>query len=245
MIASAFRSQGASNWLLVGVLLAGAALFGMGLREYVDTGGSLIPASLPDHALSLPGGEAPDREGPREAPRRLDAPAAFTLDESGTLSVTGNIVAGTARTLEAIIALKGDAIKRVSLHSPGGALDEALAMADALRRRGLATTVEDGAMCASSCPLILAGGVERTAGRSATIGLHQFYMAGSATNDPAQALADAQMTTARIVRHLDRMGVDPALWLHALDTPPDELYFLSPAQMTRYGLLTRARMASR
>ena len=55
---------------------------------------------------------------------------------------------------------------------------------------------------------------------------------------PAQAMADAQMTTARISRHLIDMGVDPALWLHALDTPPQALYYFSPEELAKYRLVT-------
>ena len=57
---------------------------------------------------------------------------------------------------------------------------------------------------------------------------------------PAQAMADAQLTTARITRHLVDMGVDPTLWLHALDTPPTALYYLSPAEMASYRLVGRS-----
>lgn len=51
-------------------------------------------------------------------------------------------------------------------------------------------------------------------------------------------MADAQATTARISRHLAEMGVDPALWLHALDTPPQALYYLSPKELEDYKLVT-------
>ena len=56
---------------------------------------------------------------------------------------------------------------------------------------------------------------------------------------PAQAMADAQMTTARISRHLIDMGIDPALWLHALDTPPQALYYFSAEELAKYRLATK------
>ena len=31
---------------------------------------------------------------------------------------------------------------------------------------------------------------------------------------------------------------DPALWLHALDTPPRELYYFTVEQMSEYKLVT-------
>lgn len=42
-------------------------------------------------------------------------------------------------------------------------------------------------------------------------------------------MADAQLTTARNSRLLIEFDVDPALWLHALDTPRRALYYLSLA----------------
>ena len=52
------------------------------------------------------------------------------------------------------------------------------------------------------------------------------------------AMADAQSVTAEITRHLTLSGVDPALWLHALETPPDRLYYFSPEEMDDLALVT-------
>jgi hypothetical protein len=90
----------------------------------------------------------------------------------------------------------------------------------------------------------MAGGKERTAGPKAAIGVHQFYAATPAETGPAQVMADAQATTARISRHLQTMGVDPAIWLHALDTPPRALYYLSGDEMSEYRLVTDKRHAA-
>ena len=51
-------------------------------------------------------------------------------------------------------------------------------------------------------------------------------------------MSDAQSTTADIISHLTKTGVDPALWLHALETPPDRLYYFKPEEMTRLNLVT-------
>ena len=58
-------------------------------------------------------------------------------------------------------------------------------------------------------------------------------------------MADAQATTARISRHLATMGVDPALWLHALDTPPRALYYFSPDEMADTGWSPRVRRSKK
>ena len=170
---------------------------------------------------------------------RLSQPMAFTLGSRGMLSAEGSIEQGTAVRFAAEIEARGEYVKTVSLNSPGGALDDAMAMARLLREKGIGTEVADGAICASSCPLLFAGGKSRVAGEKAAIGVHQFYAASKSASGPEQAMSDAQATTARISRHLSDMGVDAALWLHALDTPPRALYYLSPQELADYRLVTR------
>ena len=34
------------------------------------------------------------------------------------------------------------------------------------------------------------------------------------------------------------MGVDPALWIHAMETPPARMYFLSNAELPAFRLAT-------
>ena len=51
-------------------------------------------------------------------------------------------------------------------------------------------------------------------------------------------MADAQTTTGQIMAHLSKTGVDPALWLHALETPPGQLYYFTPKEMEELRLVT-------
>jgi hypothetical protein len=182
--------------------------------------------------------------GDRDAMRR---PLSFELRANGVMAVEGTIDLGSAKRLEAELASRGEYVRTLSINSPGGSLEDAMAMARLARQRGLATEIGDGALCASSCPLLFTGGVERSAGSKAAVGLHQFYSATDLTNtNPAQAMSDAQATAARIARYLQEMGVDPSLWLHALDTPPQALYYLSNEQMKTYRLVTTGtKLASR
>ena len=105
----------------------------------------------------------------------LRQPMTFSLQGGGVLSADGTIESGTAARFAAEIAARGEYVKTVLLNSPGGALDDAMAMARLVREHGIATEVRDGALCASSCPLLLAGGTTRIAGEKAAIGVHQFY----------------------------------------------------------------------
>jgi hypothetical protein len=91
---------------------------------------------------------------------------------------------GTAKRLADEIDKRGAYVKTVVLHSPGGSLTDALAMGRLIRDRKFATEVESGKYCASACPLVFAGGIERRAGVKAAIGVQR---AVSLSSDPAMA----------------------------------------------------------
>jgi len=209
--------------------------------ETTTTGPMLpvLPAFDPQNPGSEPG---PDVTTDRDL---LRAPAAIALVSGGTLSVVGTIDVGAAGRFAQEVEARGEYIKTVTLDSPGGSVSDALAMGALIREKGFGTRVLAGALCASSCPLILAGGKERLAAPDAAIGVHQIYAAEPASAGPIgqratrSAMADAQATTARISRYLDTMGIAPALWMHALETPPERLYYFSPDELTDLKLVTK------
>ncbi len=236
------------RWAFRGLLFGAIGVLALDLGELSRENGWLPPtAAVPapqsdpvlpavNTGLPLPSPDAGRFVTADEA--TLGQPMKFELGAGGVLSAEGSIEPGTAMRFAVEIEARGEYVKTVSLNSPGGALDDAMAMAKIVRERGIATEIADGALCASSCPLFFAGGVARTAGAEAAVGVHQFYAATASTTAPAQAMSDAQATTARISRHLSEMGVDPALWLHALVTPPRALYYLSPEELAKYSLVT-------
>ncbi len=177
-------------------------------------------------------------------PDLLDDPLEVALGTGGALHLTGSIEPGSAERVRSELEARGEYVTTVVLESPGGSVEDALAIGQMIRERGLATEVPAGALCASSCPLAFAAGAERRATAESAIGLHQVY-AAAISADPASmpkaagvAMSDAQAVTARILAHLTASGVDPALWLHALETPPSQLYYLSGEEMERYRLVT-------
>lgn len=228
-----------TRWFLWAVLFGCLFVLGMELREFVDadrrqpTAVTVEPVVVPRQPVP---GAADTRPVPRLRGGGLDQSITFIMEADGVLSATGTIDAGAADRLAQ--TLKAHDVRTVSLNSPGGSLNDAVLMARLIRKRGIATEVLDGALCASSCPLVFAGGVERRAGAEAAFGVHQFYAAADLGEDPAQAMADTQLTAARIARHLKEMGVDPALWFRALATPPQSLYYLTRQEMVDYRLLT-------
>jgi hypothetical protein len=237
------------RWAFRGLLLGAVGVLALDLHDLSKQNGwwtlETATATVPTEPI-LPPVIQTDAPIPSDDPRRfvtaneaaLAQPMAFTLGTGGVLTAEGSIAPGSAARLAAELEARGEYVKVVSLNSPGGALDDAMAMALLVRGKGIAAEVADGSLCASSCPLLLAGGLTRTVGARAAVGVHQFYAASDMPTAPAQAMADAQMTTARISRHLIDMGVDPELWLHALDTPPQALYYFSADELAKYRLVT-------
>ena len=178
------------------------------------------------------------------SPDVLDEPLSIALGTGGQLLLTGTIDPGSAERFASEIAARGEYVQTVVLDSPGGSVVDALAIGSLIHEKGLATKVAGGSLCASSCPIIFASGQERIASQEAAIGVHQIYAAAlsadpqSALRVAGTAMSDAQSTTAKIIAHLTEMGVDPALWLHALQTPPDQLYYFTPEEMEQLKLVT-------
>lgn len=162
----------------------------------------------------------------------------FTLEKDGVLRLQGTIAPGSAAAFSSEIERVGEYVKRVELDSPGGSVQDALAMAKLIREKGYVTHVSSGKLCASSCPIVFSGGKERKADKGAAIGVHQVFTPGGQSLLPGQAVSSAQSITAEITRHLQEMDVDPALWLHALDTPPDRLYYFNAQELEKYRMVT-------
>jgi len=178
-------------------------------------------------------------------PKTLEAPLAISLAGNGELHLSGTFDPGSGERFAAEIEARGEYVETVVLESPGGSVADALAIGRLIHEKGFATRVDAGRLCASSCPVVFASGAERIAAPTAAIGVHQVYAAGitgdvaALTQEPGMAMLQAQNTTAEITRHLTLTGVDPALWLHALETPPNRLYYFSPEEMTALNLVTK------
>jgi len=244
------RLDGGSTlrWTFRALLCFSIGVLSFDLREMAEAHGGFFPwqaAVVTDPILppvvatpNLPRQSVDPRDFVLAEEAILRNPMRFIPQGGAVLLAQGSIDQGAASRLARSLEGRGRAVRRVVINSPGGALDDAIAMAKLIRQHGIDTHIPDGALCASSCPLFMAGGVRRTAGKRAAIGVHQFYSVSDKPLDPAQAMADAQLTTARISRHLAAMGIDPQLWLYALDTPPRSLYYFSQDQLANHALVT-------
>ena len=162
----------------------------------------------------------------------------FIRGPKGAASAVGRIEPGTADALAQFIEQQGGD-QTLYLHSPGGFVQDALRMSKLLRAKHIDTAVSNDAYCASSCPIVFAGGKERTAGARSWIGVHQIFALDDGDRDNAEVMADAQTVSAQVQDLLVAMGVDPRAWLPAMKTPSAQIYIFTTEELTAYKLATR------
>ena len=126
----------------------------------------------------------------------------------------------------------------MALNSPGGSVNDALAMGRLIRDKKFATEVDGGKYCASSCPLVFAGGVERRAGANAAIGVHQVAAVSASNALPRDEMDAAQRISAKCQRYLGEMGINLQVWVHAMETPHDRLFVFKPDELKSLNVVT-------
>ena len=241
--------QDVLRWLFRAVVAVTIAVLGADLAAgngwiaAPDPAGSETPQLLPDLPVPsvlapwLPGGDK--RVTPLPRPDGAMArPMTFELVGGGRLLATGTITPGISESFAAEAAKRGDHIKTVVLNSPGGSVSDALAMGRLIRDKKIATEVEAGKYCASSCPLVFAGGTERRAGDKAVIGVHQVAAVASANAMPRDEMDVAQRISARCQRYLGEMGINLQAWVHAMETPHDRLFVFKPDELKSLNIVT-------
>jgi hypothetical protein len=192
----------------------------------------VLPPALTD---GVPAAPPVQPSSPKEV---LQQSMKFDLKPGGVLLAEGTIDLGAAGRFAQEIEARGEYVKVVALNSPGGSVDDALLMSKLIRDKKLSTKVATEALCASSCPIVFAGGTVRTAEKDAVVGVHQVFNGSKNRPSAEQAMSSAQSMTARVARHLDAMGIGAGLWINALETPPDRLYYLTPKEMADFKLTT-------
>lgn len=255
-VAARFRAH-CRNWLLAGsedgllrVLFAGmlagtATVLALDYQELAARASDRLLA--PPASRTLPAGPLPsvrpERDGGAPAQRefrgeQLQAPMTLDLVGGGRLMAVGTIHPGMAEAFAAEVAKRGGYVKTVVLHSPGGSVPDAMAMGRLIRSRGFATEVDSHGYCASSCPLVLAGGIERRIGRTASVGVHQVTTLARDGSRAPESPGAVQRISAEVQRYLGEMDVDPQVWVHAMETPADRLYYFKPEELLALKLST-------
>ncbi|HVT55580.1 MAG TPA: hypothetical protein VHD34_05985 [Xanthobacteraceae bacterium] len=242
--------DGILRWLFRVLVIATVTVVGLDYYEMLQaapngvTISSPLPASDPSPSLlpSILPSISPGKHRRIAMPKpngKLSEKMTFELLGDGKLYATGMIYIGVAKAFKAEVEKRGGYVKTVVLNSTGGSVQDALAMGRLIRAKKFATEVENGGYCASSCPLLFAGGIERRAGDKAVIGVHQAFSPGDPGFDGARGMAEAQQISAECQNYLAEMGVDLRLWVHAMETPKEELYFLKPEELLSLKLATQ------
>lgn len=150
------------------------------------------------------------------------------------LIVHGDIVPGYHKKLVAALN-DNPSVRTVSLASDGGHIGEAIRAGFAIRKRGLDTELVDD--CASACPLVFLGGVDRFLSlRGPKLGFHRV------TEYTGEAIPINDPLYAKIGKYAEVMGANPRLILtYMLSAPPERMYWLNPKQVCSSGLTTSAR----
>ncbi len=176
-----------------------------------------------------------DRDTP--IPNPGDMPRRLRFSVTGdTALLTGQIAPGDATGFAEWLDAEPP-FTTIRLHSPGGSVQDALAIGAALREANLATTMEPGDICLSACPYILASGTTRTVSDDAMVGVHQHYFGENTALPAFLANEDIQFGQAAVMAHLDAMGVDVRVMQHALSTPPEAIYVLLPEELIDYRIV--------
>jgi hypothetical protein len=184
------------------------------------------------------------------------------------ISAEGTIRPGTAGVFAKAIADLGGRRLPVLMSSHGGSVGDAIRMAFIIREHGLATAVArtlinncperapqcpgargqaitGGAVCASACPLVLAGGVERFVGPVPMVGVHQITTImketeGSAHLTTIKKIYEPDSADAAVERYWTAMGIgDPVMTL-LRKTSAGSIRWLSPGEITASHLATQA-----
>ena len=151
--------------------------------------------------------------------------AQFDFDDkfnTGRLTVYGDIDSGFFDRFVAELD-RHDTVKEVLLGSGGGSVKDAQLAGREIRRRRLNTTLHGN--CYSACPLVFAGGVERTiwANVRHDFGFHRLSL------QDGTALPDDHPFYGLIADYLTEMGVDPGIYIGwMLKAGPDDLYTPEP-----------------
>ena len=237
--------QGAIALLLIVTDLEARWPFGLRLDQPSSPSGPVSPGDQvrpydperPVPQLTNPGAR-PGFDMPDDLPPRLE----FTLqsDDDGTdlILMNGAITAGDADRFAAYLDSLQDLPATVALNSPGGIVDEALAIGRLIRSRELDTRMVAGTVCFSACPYMLSGGVARQVSASAAVGLHQHYYQTPGYMPVYFAVENIQRGQGATMAYLIEMGIDPGVMVYGLTTPPDDIYVLVESELLESRIAT-------
>ena len=164
-------------------------------------------------------------------PLALPVPPAPYRIADGAVSLKGEISYLTLKRLEATLAARSGALRRVDLESAGGHVPAARALAQRIESAGLDTRAVG--LCASACTLVFMAGKARSLGPEGALGFHAYRIDRT---DPMHELAAEEE---RDRAYLSGRGVTEEFLSRVFSTPPDRLWQPGRDELLSGGLLTR------
>lgn len=160
--------------------------------------------------------------------------------EGVCVAARGEIDENTAQDFKAFIRANHIAPgSTVLLDSPGGRLMQGLFLGAEIRKAGLSTallgTELQPASCASACVYAFLGGLRRTIAPGSKFGIHQMR---EAQNTASIDASQTQTLLGRVATHIRQMGASVDVFTLALRTPPEGMYWLTSAELSRFGVVT-------
>jgi hypothetical protein len=218
--------------------------------------------------LTLQPASRASREPPMRIVRVTSAEPACQPNCPQWISAEGIIAPGSASTLAKVIAGLAGRRLPVLISSHGGSVRDAAEMGALIRAKGLAVAVArtliancperapdcpdargqaiaGGAFCASACPLVLAGGVERLVGPAALVGVHQMTTVMKETEGVEHLTRTVKLyeqgwIDERVQAYLTQMGIGDPVMALLRKTPAATVRWLDVEEMSASHLATEA-----
>lgn len=157
-----------------------------------------------------------------------------------SITLSGAIEEGDADRLQELIAhFESNGIVRIGkihLDSMGGSLFEALRIGEIIRENKIFTSVDQSAVCYSSCSLIYMAGVYKVP--FGEIGIHSFYskdLLGSNRFDSANE--GYEEVSATLIEYFRKMRVPQSLLDEMNKTPHNRIRILHGEELVDYGMI--------
>ncbi len=255
MALPAIRSRRARRWV--------AAAFAMVL-PLADA----LAAGSPIPELRRAPSPRPRVDQPMRIVRVTSSDPACAPDCPEWISAEGAIRPGTSAAFARVVAGLNGRRLPVLISSRGGALRDALEMGALIRSKGLPVAVArtlfkncppgeadcsvthgqaivGGASCASACPLVLAGGLERLIGPTPLVGVHQITTVmteadGAVGLTKSVKVYEQPWVDQTVANYLTSMGVGEPVMTLVRKTPAASIRWLSLDEIEASGLANGA-----
>jgi len=139
-----------------------------------------------------------------------------------------------AKKLGFIVEDQPHGLVTVELDSPGGGMMAGMEIGMKMRRMNFGARVPKGAVCASACVFLLAGGVSRSV--EGRVGIHRQYVKDDDLVTPEQQRASYAEDEKLIKAYYKAVNIPTTLYDRQLRIPGNEIVWLSKSELQTYGL---------